>query len=58
MQPDAETYEALRAERDQLQRSMLLIHTWLGRALERKPPHEGLIEDAFNEASERVKLDV
>ena len=56
-------YETLRAERDQLQRSMLLIHTWLGKAMDHKRYRgdmvdaEGLIEDAYNEADERVRLD-
>lgn len=55
--------DALVAEREQLQRSMLLIHTWLGRALEPKQDrfaieqYVGLIEDAYNEADERVRLD-
>lgn len=59
-----ESFESLLTERDKLARSMLLIHTWLGRAMDHKTYRgdmvdaEGLVEDAYNEASERVKLDV
>jgi hypothetical protein len=43
-------------------RSLTRIHTWLGNALEQKRHRgdmvdaEGLIEDAYNEAAERVRV--